>query len=354
LRQIQVKTEAEKESVAFGQSTQESINEVLKLLGMSKTIEISVDRRGAIPKLSFNPDANTNKISNYSEGQRHKLALAIFLASIMSNERKYDYIVLDDPVITMDLVSYHNLKSLLYSPRIGSKRNHLIILTHNIHYLYVQISNLLDNEKASEFSSVFELSPKKCSEVPLDLLRTDDLSLFINQLSRIETISDVSYIYWLALKISRIFLDQKLRLSGIKSNSNPSDEIDMLNSGDQVRSELKKLMSRNITPISRKPNPKIAEVFTLLNSLDDFLVLLGFQKIVPGKTYSVLNAFDLQTELPSVLYPSTITEEILLLGRQYHFYSGDERSINFIKNYLDHPRYQTTENLFGLKAKMDY
>lgn len=71
---------ANKESEKFKELTSEAIKEVGKKLGLDKEIGIVLDTRGNTPKLSI--DSKT-KITTFSEGQRHKLALVIFFANIL-------------------------------------------------------------------------------------------------------------------------------------------------------------------------------------------------------------------------------------------------------------------------------
>ncbi len=73
---------ANSKSDKFKNDIAETINKVSKQLGLEKEIEIKLEKRKkSTPKLAI--DGST-KIAFYSEGQRHKLALAIFFATIPS------------------------------------------------------------------------------------------------------------------------------------------------------------------------------------------------------------------------------------------------------------------------------
>lgn len=93
--------------------TIDEINGMAKLLGLSKEINLSIDRKGSIPKISLSLKNKKNNIQTLSEGQKHKLGLAVFFAKVKKEKHPIDFIVLDDPMLSLDVNSYHGLKSII-------------------------------------------------------------------------------------------------------------------------------------------------------------------------------------------------------------------------------------------------
>ena len=85
-----------------------NLEELSKELGLEKEITVDIDRLGGKVKYSLN--VVNNNLSKLSDGQKHKLALAIFLNSIKDEDLKDKIVVFDDPVVSLDELGYHFFK----------------------------------------------------------------------------------------------------------------------------------------------------------------------------------------------------------------------------------------------------
>lgn len=77
-------------------------------------------------------------------------------------------------------------------------------------------------------TKLYEITSDTFNVIPLDVLKSDDVSLYSNYLRSITRYDQLGYIYWLTSKIARYFLDLRLRVNGKMSVQNMSLEIDLL------------------------------------------------------------------------------------------------------------------------------
>lgn len=339
---------SEKLNLVYAKDTAESINEISKILGFTKDIKVDIEKRGNMPKITL--QSKTTKISQYSEGQRHKLALAVFFSKCIKSMIMFEAIVLDDPVITLDVKAYHALKGILKDKRF-QKAKRLIITTHNIHYLYVQISNILEDEELKKYTKLYEITSDAFNEIPLDVLKSDDVSLYSNYIRSITSYNQLGYIYWLTSKLARYFLDLRLRINGIMSVQNMSVEIQLLDLEKREKDELQDNFNKLSESCKRK-NLTVKSVIETFKSINKILQILEFPQLVREST---INQFiDNENEL-ILLNENCINvyEEILVYGRSIHFYEGSEGALHEMKNYISHPRNQITESMLVLKASKD-
>jgi energy-coupling factor transporter ATP-binding protein EcfA2 len=342
--------ESEKLNLVFANDTAKSINEISKMLGFTKDIRVDIEKRGNMPKISLQSLSKATKISQYSEGQRHKLALAVFFSKFIRSNVTFEAIVLDDPVITLDVKAYHSLKALLKVKRF-QKAKRLIITTHNIHYLYVQISNILEDENLKKNTKVYEITSDTFNDIPLDILKSDDVSLYSNYLKSITNYDQLGYIYWLTSKIARYFLDLRLRIDGIMSAQNMSLEIELLDLEKSEKDDLQNNFNR-LSKICKKQSLTVRSVVDTFTSINRILKILEFPQIVTNSTFTLLSQHeDKPVELSDNC--NNVYEEILVYGRSIHFYEGSDTTLNEMKNYINHPRNQITESMLVLKASKD-
>lgn len=342
--------DSEKLNLIYANETANSINEISKILGFTKDIKVDLEKRGDMPKIALQSQNKATKISQYSEGQRHKLALAVFFSKCTKSKKKFEAIVLDDPVITLDVKAYHALKGLLKDERF-QKAKRLIITTHNIHYLYVQMSNILEDEQLRKYTKLYEITSDTFKDIPLDVLKSDDVSLYTNYLKSMTSYDQLGYIYWLSSKIARYFLDLRLRFNGIMSAQSMSLEIDLL---DLVESE-KHELQQNFNILSetcKKKNLTVKSIIESFISVNQILKILGFPQLVNQSTIKQFEQYE--NEIVKISEESiNVYDELLVYARGIHFYEGTDRALQEMKNYINHPRNQITESMLVLKASKD-
>lgn len=335
----------------YAKTTAEKINAFSARLGFLKDVKVNLDNRGSMPKISLESGNRTVSLAQFSEGQRHKLALAVFFANIQDSESQFEAIVMDDPVITLDVRSYYAIRGLLMDEEL-IRCTSLVIMTHNIHYLYVQASNIIDNVELLGITVLYEITPDKFAELPLEVLKTDDIYLFADLLNSANSIEDFTRIFWLSSKLARYFLDVKLRFLGKASTSNPSDEILHL----QIPEDQRVILQDHINILSTKckdTNTWLKDIVIVFNALNDVLDILGFPLIVNETHFDKLRTFDENIELPKTVEARDIKEEIVVEARNIHYYSGDDKVLCQMKNYLNHPRHQITESMMVLRSSRD-
>lgn len=335
--------EVNEKSDIYAEKATEKIVSIAKLLGFNKDIIIRTDNLGARPKIDLTTKGN--RLNQYSEGQIHKLALSIFFANILLNKKEYKGIVLDDPVISLDVNAYHMLKSLLQKNELHNKANQIIILTHNIHYLYIQASNLFN--KPNVKIKLYELYPKEIKEVSLNILKLDDISLFVQSINKMEDIKDLSLVYFLANKTARYFLDLRTRINGSNKELNIKEEIKLLKLSENQDYLLQEKFNY-LSKYCRKNDINVKQVENIFESLNEILNILGFPELVNNKTFEFLNTLDKNEKVIYEVTPKNIQQEILFHAKSLLF---SDKSDSAIKRYIEHPRHQITESLLVIRTR---
>ena len=339
-------------NIDYAKKTTSIINEMSARLGFTKEVLIQVDNRSTMPKISLNPDNKTGKLSNYSDGQRHKLALSIFFSRIKENKSKFETLLLDDPVISLDVYAYHALKTLLKDKDFIDKRGNLVILTHNIHYLYVQMSNILDNPELLKDTRLFEITPNEIHEVIPALLKYDDVLLFKSLTVEMSDLDDLSCVYWLSSKLARIFLDLRLRIQGNESLGNPGKEIDSLDFSEVCKKDLRKKYS-DLAGLCKKKSITVKDALYTIQLMNESIQLLGFTELAAHKSLARYESM-ISEELPIAPVPKNLKQELVLFAKKLHFSDEKRDDIEEMKHYLNHPRHQITESIFGIRSSKEY
>lgn len=340
-------TSANKESEKFKELTSEAIKEVGKKLGLDKEIGIVLDTRGNTPKLSI--DSKT-KITTFSEGQRHKLALVIFFANILVKKEKLDYLVLDDPIISLDVVTYHKLKSfLVYNMKVYY--SNMVLLTHNLSFLLIMVSNIFRDSTLYEQTQLLELNPKKCREISLDIIAKDDIILLKNAIINSENINDITLWYWLLEKVLRYFVDIKLSVLGKVSFDDFGKDIEKIFSEDKL--EEAKQCHNIVQKTSKSNNSTIDDILEALNNINKFMELLKFSPIIDQSEIDYIGEKFSKTEkVLSNPKAKNFEFQILLEGFNLHFDTSKEKT--FLRSYMNHPRHQITHSLVAFATQQDY
>lgn len=316
---------------------EKSINSILAELGLGKEIMISVDKYGG--SLKYKMDVRNGNLNTLSDGQKHKLALAVFLNYIKDKDTKNKLVVFDDPVISLDELGYHLFKSYIIKNVMDKdieKSPYLIILTHNFGYLYVQISNIISNKKFIENSVIYRLTAHSIHKLDFHYFKLDDIALFKECLSKMQCqhqLIEMSLIYF---KIFRIFLDLTLRIKGIPDLENPAIEIKKLNKDKRIEKELKGI-SQKLCLMSRAKKIKYECALDGLIELKKAIVLLGYEYILDEEIERArsLSSQDIEYE-----------NDIFFILREINDILKNSTHKNYV-DYLRHPRISFTQNIIS-------
>lgn len=319
----------------------ESINSILKDLGLDKEISVGIDRLGG--KIKYSLSVVNNNLSKLSDGQKHKLALAIFLNTIKNEDLKGKTIVFDDPVVSLDELGYHFfkqyiIKNIMNNPNIEECPN-LIILTHNFNYLYIQTSNIIINSDLQNNTKILKLNSDGFKELDFELFKLDDIALFKKCLDNIQYEDELLDLSSLYNKVFREFLDLKLRILGNPLNGNPAEEIKTIVTDEEKRKTLQE-QSNKLSNYSKKKNITIEEAKEGFDLLSEMLATIGFEQyILPNNIDSVKNVIKREEKKYCDLF--YIIHEIASILR-----NEDNKYKNYI-NYLNHPRISFTKNMMS-------
>ncbi len=320
----------------------ESINKKLLRLGLDKELSIQIDKRGNERKYSFKFTNLKTNISTLSDGQKHKLALAIFLASIEKYDLNDKIVVLDDPVVTMDYRTYYAVKNEIIE--ISSRcPKHLIILTHNISYLYVQLSNVFDNETIKNEIRLLHLHSHGVEELSIDILNYDDLMLYKKCIEQLEVYSEFKLLSTMNLRIYRYFLDLYSRMSGICFVGTPAETISKVANMEKVEG-LKEINSK-IEIICKKKNPNAEEMYNGFKLVNDFIDLLGFPKLLTDEEMKKIKRVSETGDMEKTIDVDKFI--YLILDRSSKLQDSTNEVYKGIKENIRHPRVQLTSTIVG-------
>lgn len=340
------KKELEHEFEMLKDEVIERTNEILSKMYIDRKVNIKPNKRNYT--LEFEIDGKD--VNSLSDGERHKLAIAFFFASLEDEDLDNKTIVLDDPVVTLDEVSYHVLRKLIIKLRKKYKDKNLkvIILTHNIFYLYVQISNLFENNDLKDEAIFFKMTPQKVTQKDIDILRVDDIVLFKTALNNLKTSDDLLILSGIVYKIFRHLLDIKNRISGNLFKNKPSEDIDQLLLKDLDKKRLKKISSDINDYTKHKSRFDINVAKELICKLREGLTLLGYEDFVTKDNCEKIKDFDSDKTILDELEASNIYFEIINNANDV-IYRG---AYPDIKDYLSHPRQQITKQITSISADM--
>lgn len=318
----------------------DSINKKFEKFGLNKNIKITVDRRSTPHKFTYSIE-NHNNINELSDGQKHKLALAIFMNYLEENDLTDKIVVIDDPVVSLDISSYILFKQYLLNDLINNKfkdSTNLILLTHDITYLYIQLSNIFENQHMRNITQVFKLSGVKIEDIPLDFIKTDDITLFREALDNLTNLTELRILNAIVVKIFRIEIDLKLRFFG----QSITDEIGIEKL--PIDEEKKKMIhdyNKHIVKTSRRDHPTDDDIQQSLLYLKDTSNILGFNDfITEGHIENINNIITEQIDGP-------INYELFNIIDSVKNFLKSNANGEF-KNYIEHTRNSYTRNLIGL------
>lgn len=287
-----------------------------------------------------------NEIGELSDGQKHKLALAIFISSIIKEDLSNKIIVIDDPVISLDISGYILFKQFLIKKLIVNhfkESTKLILLTHDITYLYVQLSNIFDNSKLKENTVIYKLTEDNIKEIPIDYIKTDDISLFRLALDKCSNIAELKCLNRITLKIFRIIIDLRLRFYGISDTSEVG--VNKLPIETDKKKKLQEY-SNQISKVARQDEPNLNDILNSIKYIKETTELFGMCNYIT--TENIDNIEKLISEDDEKELENDIFILIDSIGRFLKTTSNE-----VMKNYVEHTRVSYTRNLIGLSLE-DY
>lgn len=323
----------------YGKEYEKGINNVCKKLGLNKIIKFSVNKRTTPYTYEFKLQ-NVSDIKTLSDGQRHTLAFGMFISSLENKDLSNKCVVMDDPVVSLDVIGYQNVRNVIagLTRKFDEETTKLIILTHDINYLYVQLSNIFDNPDMSSITEIYKLCDTKFKPVSLEILNVDDITLYKLGIRNAKFIDDVKSLATLNYKTFRILIDLKARFQGTPISSNVDVEVLLI---DKDQKDTLKKISNYFSKVYKNPN-----------IIDEELVE-GFKKI--KETCSLLELYELisQEELDNLSSIVTKNEmgknesEVFDIINQVSTFIRTTTNMNF-KNYISHPRNYFTKNIVTL------
>lgn len=339
-----LKLELEKNAEKYAKD----INDIFEALALKKIIKLVVDTHSpAKPKYDYDIEGH-RKISELSDGEKRKLALSIFLSSIMKENLEGKTIVIDDPVQSLDVFGFYLLRDFIRNKLTrkfssGENPTKLIITTHSINYLLVQISNLFEDLDMKDKTIIFKITPQKISEVPIDILNTDDITLFKQALMELSCIEELRSLHLIINKIFRLLLDIKLRINGISSFSNPSDEIIKLDISSEEKDKLQEI-SNYFSGDLRSDNVSNEQILKGLELLNEASSILGFEGYITDKIINQATKI-VEDKIEKGKIDNPKFEMLNLISNVLE--KKEEKYQNY-QNYIMHSRNQITQTITAL------
>lgn len=323
-----------------GEDISKSITEKLNDFGLNKRIEISVDKRSTPHKFVYSINGHST-VSELSDGQKHKLALAVFVNYLESIDLADKVIVIDDPVVALDVAGYILFRQYLIRKLFTKFQDStkLILLTHDISYLYVQLSSIFNNQHMKNITELFKMTSTSLEQVPLDFIKTDDITLFRDALNHISNLSELRVLNRIFIKMFRILVDLKLRFCG--KSLTDGIGIEFLNI-DEAKIEKLNQHSKYIVTIGRRNTSSDKEILEAFIKLKESADILGFDDFILESDVSKIKEIIEKNIDGSLEYE--IFEVIDKVGR---FLKSDDANED-MKHYVDHTRNSYSQNLIAL------
>lgn len=323
-----------------GEIIAQNINDTFKDLGLNKNINITIDKHSVPHKFTYNVK-NHKDINELSDGQKHKLALAIFMNSIINNDLTDKVIVIDDPVVSLDISSYILFKQFLITKLIKENfktSTRLILLTHDITYLYIQLSNIFNDLVMKKDTVVYKLSSNNISEIPIDYIKTDDISLFKLALKKCSNTQELKILNTITNKIFRIIIDIRLRFYGISDTSEVGHQLLPI---DDDKKKILQTYSNHLSKVSRENNPNLADIYNSVLYIKKTAELFGINDFVNNNEITnIKNIIDNDIN-------GDINDDIFNIINSISSFLKTTTNKE-MKGYVEHTRISYTRNLIGL------
>ncbi len=319
------------------------INTTLKDMGLNKNISISVDRRSKPYKFTYNIE-NHKEIGELSDGQKHKLALSIFINSIINDDLTDKTLVIDDPVVALDISSYILFKQLLITKLITkhfTDTTKLLLLTHDITYLYIQLSNIFNDPEMKNDTIIYKLSDSSIKEIPIDYIKTDDISLFKMAIDKCSNVPELKCLNRITIKIFRIIIDIRLRFYGISDTSEVGVQLLPITPEDK---EVLQKYSNHLSKVAREKNPELKDILEGIKYIKCTADLFGLVGFITDE--NIKNIEEIIKENKDEGMKDEIFEMIDSVGK---FLNTTTNKV--MKGYVEHTRVSYTRNIIGLSLE---
>jgi guanylate kinase len=328
----------------------DTTNLYLNELGLDKDFKLILDRASGKRTIRISLGENKEKKINWSEGEIHKLALALFFTKLSTINNNVKYVVFDDPIVSLDVSTYFKFKKVItsFESQETLKESKLFIMTHNYYFLMVMLSNLLQDNNLTKRSQLFSIYNRGSvlKSIPMSTLAIDDITLF--KIAYLCLEDNQKYkLGWVALKIVRFFLDLKARDLGSFLFCEVKDQLMLIFEVEEKRKRVQKLFNE-LKGNTEKCNEKSPEYFEkVLENAKTILSKLGigdifnFDPLKQNKDDSDIN-----------IERNKFVIEIIEKGYEM-LYGENENENDMMLSYLRHPRFQITESLVAIFSFLD-
>ena len=316
-----------------------NINDIFKDLGLNKNINITVDKHSVPHKFAYSIK-NHKDVNELSDGQKHKLALAIFMNSIITDDLTDKVIVIDDPVVSLDVIGYQNVRNVIaeLTKKFDEETTKLIILTHDINYLYIQLSNIFDNPDMSLITEVYKFCDTKFKPVSLEILNVDDITLYKFGIKKAKYINDVKALATLNCKLFRILIDLKARFQGTPISSNVDVEAILID--ENKKAKLREI-SNYFSKVYKKPDIIDAELMESFSKINETCSLLELYELISQEELDNISSIISKNEF------GENDSEVFDIINQVSKFIRTTTNMN-LRNYISHPRNYFTKNIVTL------
>lgn len=325
-------------------SYEKGVNEVLSVLGLDKEILISVNKRGA--SYTYEIAINGQNVDTLSDGQKHRLALALFLHSLIDKDLSNKTIVIDDPVVSLDTEGYLAIRDYLETKLISTFCSHpnvkLIVLTHDYQYLFIQLFDILEKPNLYNKTEILRLTENNLSKVDLEMVFTDDLLFYKEALKSIRNNEELRYLPILNMKVFRLLIDIKQREMGLLISKDVGISKMLIDKGD------KRILTNFADHFYENfKSKKCAEhdpglVINNLKLLESAAKTLGFNHLFNSE---ILNSL-VEINIKNIQGVENTSPSVLIMESINNFM--DDHQGERVFNYLNHPRNSFTKNLITL------
>ena len=323
----------------YGKEYETGINKVCKKLGLNKIIKFSVNKRTTPYTYEFKLQ-NVSDIKTLSDGQRHILAFGMFISSLENKDLSNKCIVMDDPVVSLDVIGYQNVRNVIaeLTKKFDEETTKLIILTHDINYLYIQLSNIFDNPDMSLITEVYKFCDTKFKPVSLEILNVDDITLYKFGIKKAKFINDVKALATLNCKLFRILIDLKARFQGTPISSNVDVEAILID--EDKKAKLREI-SNYFSKVYKKPDIIDAELMESFNKINETCSLLELYELISQEELDNISSIISKNEF------GENDSEVFDIINQVSKFIRTTTNMN-LRNYISHPRNYFTKNIVTL------
>ncbi len=328
----------------------QEINQSLQCLELDEEIVLNINNASGKKRIKLEIK-NKKQIQDISEGEKHKLALAIFMTKLKKINLNEHIIVFDDPVITLDVQTYFRFREYIQqfiNDRLSKTNAKLLILSHNIHYLYVQSSNLTAND---EYLSFYKMNKDgEINQQSIDFIKMDDYSYFNYSISKVGTEQEFVLLFPMMKKMFRHSVDLISRMNGIPITFTEVEELlRKLKDLEVISSSEKQIVqkfSNNISSVKSKDtiqlNISVSDMFEYIRNFNQSMEIMK----IPFKIelqIALTNGFD-KTKVINLfedLVDSDIVFDMLQNLSKMVLVTNSKSEAN----YLAHPNNQVTNSL---------